>query len=51
MLNKISPKADPGGTPFVSTEERLKDILIFVLCHRTCNYESILSHLLRIAGV
>lgn len=44
MLNKISPKADPG-------EERLKDILIFVLCHRTCNYESILSHLLRIAGV
>lgn len=35
MLNRISPKADPGGTPFVSTEERLKDILIFVLYQRS----------------
>lgn len=35
MLNKIGPEKDPyGGTPFISADQELNVLLIFVFCQR-----------------
>ena len=34
MLNKIGPKTDHCGIPFISIGQNLKDLLIFVLCQQ-----------------